>query len=216
MNYIKYAQDNQKKFGYKIVNVSGEKIALECSECGAKRTILLKSLYKNKKQMHNQFCSKYYLDICKKELGNEVGRHFHDFYRMAKERCCNPNNKDYNSYRGRFKFNSFSDFYLNCFDLYKEAVKKYHYKDLSIDRINGKLGYEKGNIRFVPMYINLQNKEYVKPVKMTNVETEEVIHGVSLGDLARKYKSIKYVSVLHRALQNGHLYKKIWKVEYDM
>lgn len=55
------------------------------------------------------------------------------------------------------------------------------------DRIEGNKGYEKGNVRFVPMKINLQNKDVVIPVMGVNIKTKEVIDANSIGELAGKY-----------------------------
>ena len=214
MNYVKYAQDNQKKLGYKIIEINGSIITIECSVCGAIRKMQLKSLYRKNEEIHNQFCRKYCLDICKKEVGKECARMFHDFYRRSHERCCNPNCKDYERYKGKFKFRDFCDFYKNCFDEYKFALKKYNANELTIDRIDSLKGYEKGNIRFVPMIENLQNKPNVKRVKMTHIYSRKVITGKSFGDLARKYKDVSYASTLYNACKENRLYKKKWKIEY--
>lgn len=220
MNYIKFAQDNQKIYNYKIIKINkmNNLAIIKCNECGAIKQCQLKSLYKSFKngniKIHNQFCSKYYLDICRKEFGNDIGKCFHDFYRRSHERCCNPKNKNYEKYKGKFKFKDFCDFFNCCYDIFKEALNKYYYKELTIDRIDSKKGYEEGNIRFVSMKENLQNKPYVKPVRMINIKTGEIINGVSFGDLARKYKHISYASSLHRALKKKILYKKEWKLEY--
>lgn len=213
MNYKKFAQDNQKKLGYKIIEMNDRFVTIRCNECKAIKNISLKTLYRTDR-IHNIFCSKYYIDICKKELGSDVGLHFHDFYRHAKERCTNPNNKDFKKYQGKFKFKDFPEFFHYCYDSYKEAIKDNYYKELSIDRIDGSKGYEPGNVRFVSMTENLQNKPYVRPVKMTNIKTGEVIETVSIGELARKYRRISDAGALHRALKNNKIYKKEWKIEY--
>ena len=217
MNYKKFAQDKQKEFGYKILKMNDVFVTIQCKTCGAIKNIQLKSLYKNYNEsqtIHNQFCSKYYLDLIRKEFGNEVSNCFHDFYRRSRERCCNPKNKDYKRYKGLFKFNDFTEFYLSCYDIYKEALKNTYCKELTIDCIDGKKGYEPGNIRFVSMLENLQNKENVKPVKMTNIKTGKIIKAVSFGELAKKYKNVSYASALHNAFKNNRLYKKEWKIEY--
>lgn len=135
-------------------------------------------------------------------------------YRYVQSRCCNPKDKDYKLYKDKMKFEDRALFLIGCEKPFKEALEKYDYKDLSIDRIDTTKGYELNNIRFVPMKINLQNKTYVKSVKMFNIETGCIIIAKSFGELAKKYKSIKYTSALHRACKNKKPYKKIWYVEY--
>lgn len=58
MNYIKYAQDNQKKYDYRIVKIEKDIITLRCQVCGVIKRMKLKTLYNHKKQIHNSFCLK--------------------------------------------------------------------------------------------------------------------------------------------------------------
>lgn len=226
MNYRKFIQDNQKRLGYKIISMNDSFVEIECNKCHAIKRMQLSSLYKNyinrKNEcpttlypFHNYLCSKYYLDLCIKDLGEKAGRHFHDFYRYSKERCENPNCKDYKRYKGLFRFEDFPDFYLHCFPAYMEGLKQFHYSKLSIDRIDGTKGYEPGNIRFTSMTKNLQNKPNVKAVKMTNINTGEIIRACSFGELAIIFKDLSCVSAIHRAFKNNSLYLKEWKIEYD-
>lgn len=217
MNIKEFLMLNSKKVNITIMNIDDDFITFKCNVCGAIKTVQTKSLYKEiikNKKIHNLFCSKYFLDLEKSSTNLETSNKFHSIYRIAKERCCNPNNKDYKHYKNKFLFNDFAHFHVTCWDLFLDSLKKYPSEPLSIDRINGQLGYQPNNVRFVPMKENLQNKPNVKPVKMTNIKTNQVIEGKSFGDLAVKFKDISYVSVLHRACKAKRLYKKIWKVEF--
>lgn len=216
MNYKKYAYDNQKKRGYEVIKIEGKLIWIKCSVCGAIRTIQLQSLYRNEsRQMHNHFCSKYYLGMITKEYNREIATKFHDFYRMAHERCCNPNNKDYQTYKGQFKFQDFPEFVLECYPLYKEALKTNYYKELSIDRIDGHKGYEPGNIRFITMTENLRNKPYIYPVRATNTKTGEIIEAASFRDLSIKITgSANSTGTFIKNCKINKLYRNIWKIEY--
>lgn len=215
LDYKKYAYDNQETLGYKILETDNNLVKIECSVCGAKRTLHLKSLYKNKSNIHNQFCSNYYLSIIANEYGKSAAKGFHDFYRRSHERCCNPNNKDYLAYKGKFKFRDFTDFFGYCYPLYKQALERHNYKELSIDRIDGTKAYEAGNIRFVTMTENLRNKPNIHPVRAINVNTGEYVEGASFQNLAMKLAGTTTATgSLIRNCKSGKYYKKQWKIEF--
>lgn len=218
MNYKKWLYDNQKTLNYKVIWTNGMIATIECNQCGARKQIQIKSLIKNRNKIHNQFCSQYYLNIAKKEIGNKAAMNFHNTYRRAHERCLNPNCKDYQKYKNKFHFIDFCEYFKSCYELYKDALKHHDSNELSIDRIDGTKGYEPGNIRFVTMTENLKNKYYVKPVKATNIIDGNVIVGVSFGDLADKLtkynkNNIVYPSTLHKAYTENKTYLKQWKIE---
>lgn len=208
-----------KKFeDIEILNHDYKYITYKCKICNAIRTVEIKSIFRNsnktKAKRHNQQCTTYHKNRIAEEIGYNAMMKLSETYRYVQSRCCNPKDKDYKLYKGKMKFEDRALFLIGCEKPFKEALKKYDYKDLSIDRIDTTKGYELNNIRFVPMKINLQNKTYVKPVKMFNIETGCIIIAKSFGELAKKYKSIKYVSSLHRAFKNKKPYKKVWYIEY--
>lgn len=221
MNYKKFIQESQKKFGFTIVEINNVFTTIKCNTCGAVKNMQNKSFYKNfyKKEienlsMHNFKCSEYYINCIKKDIGIQYAKKFHNTYRFLHERCFNQNCKDFDLYNGKCDFTDFTDFYLSCYSLFKDAINKYPNENLSIDRIDGTQNYKKDNIRFVPMRINLQNKDVVKPVKMTDIETCKVVTAVSFGELAKKYGDYKFLSGIFNACKKNHLFHKKWKIEY--
>lgn len=220
MNYKKMVYDNQKINGYKLISINEKFCTIECNECGAIKNMKLetfKTSYFNKNnKVHNNFCSKYYLDKIKKKYGLNFRTKFHNTYRFMHERCNNKNSKDFPYYKGMCKFKDFTDFYKKEFNLFLEASKNIALNEISIDRIDSNKPYEEGNIRFVTMLDNLQNKKNVKPVKMTNIKTGEIIIGKSFGDLARNYKNVSYSPTLHKAFKKKRLYKNEWKIELNI
>jgi hypothetical protein len=114
------------------------------------------------------------------------------------------------------KFEDFTDFYKKEFNLFLEASKNISLNEIYIDRIDSNKPYEEDNIRFVTMFDNLQNNKNVKPVKMTNIKTGEIIIGKSFGNLARNYKNVSYSSTLYNSFKEKKLYKKEWKIEFDI
>lgn len=153
------------------MSIHGDIITLQCTTCKSVRNMQLKSLYKNQNKFHNPFCSKYFLQKIKEKYGPEIAKKFYSTYRYAHERCCNPSCKDYPKYKGLFSFSDFTDYYHSCFSDFIQSTAKFGVNNLSIDRIDGSLGYQSGNVRFVPMAENLRNKKNVLPVKMTSIKT---------------------------------------------
>ena len=153
--------------------------------------------------------SKITLDKIRNDMGEGAAKLFHDKYRISRERCNNPNNKDYKNYAGKFKFKNLTDFYENCYEDFKQSYYKYN-GDLSIDRIDGKLGYEPGNVRFVPMKKNLQNKDCVTPVIVIDVITE---NAVAFNSIREAIKALHGGSSVYNAYKNNRLYRKRYSIE---
>lgn len=221
INYKEWNIINSKRLNYTILEDNNKTITIQCNKCGAIKTYEIKSIYtnyKNKKcEIHSENCSKYFNNLIKEELGEELLKKFRNFYRYARERCCNPNNKDYKRYAGKWHFEDYIDYYKNCYEEFKKSINKYGIDSkLSIDRINNNKGYEKGNVRFVPISINLQNKDIVIPCMGVNLVTKEIIEANSIGELAKKYFGETHISTIHSAIKRNKLYNKVWKIFYTI
>ena len=127
MNYKKMIYDNQKTMNYKLISINEKFCTIKCIKCGAIKNMNLntfkKQYYEKRNNIHNLFCSKYYLDKIKKEYGNVFKIKFNNIYKYIHERCNNKNNKDFNHYKGMCKFEDFTDFYKKEFNLFLEASK---------------------------------------------------------------------------------------------
>ena len=207
VNYYDWFLKNYINFGIEVLCCNQNEARIRCLTCGAEKTILLKSIYKSVKAKgewngHNSFCSTYYRKLIASEIGEDKGYQFAQYYRYSKERWCNPNSKDYERYKGKFGFNDYTHYSLSCFPKYKEALKIYGTDTkLSIDRIDSDKKYEPGNIRFVPMDVNLRNKKVVKEIIAYNLETKETFEGESAAILSQKIfgNTSKVSSILRHA-----------------
>ena len=87
------------------------------------------------------------------------------FYRAWSDSCyriTNQNSKDYNDYGGRglkhAYLKDFISFMHDYYDEYKAACDLYGEENITLDRIDNNLGYTKGNIRFVTMKVQCENR----------------------------------------------------------
>lgn len=218
---IEWIKTNAEALNIEIVKIENNKITVKCKECNAIKTCLIESLYGNYigkiKSIHGDSCSKYYNNIIRNELGDTYLRKFRDHYRYAKERCCNPNSKDYKRYKGKMKYKDYVDYFLDCYEVYKKSLIEYGYDaKLTIDRKDGHKGYEHGNVRFVPIKVNLQNKDIVIPVMAVNIKTHKILTAVSLYELCTKYFDENKHSAIYDSIQENKLYKNEWKMFYTI
>lgn len=103
-------------------------------------------------------------------------------YVSAKERCNNPNNKDYKNYGGRgIKFLLTKEDYKNIWN----RDKGWLLKQPSIDRINNDGNYEFNNCQFIEKKINsLKRRMFTKPILQYDLQ----------GNFIKEWKSIKEAS----------------------
>lgn len=207
----------QDLLGYDVIDISDSEIVVKCRKCDALVTNKIDSFISNRvvknSILHGDSCSKYYNNIIRSKYQEKVVSKFKAYYRYAHERCCNPNNKDYHRYNGKWKFDDYVDYYKGCFVEFEKSIKKYGLDSgLSIDRIDGTKGYEIGNVRFVPMYINSQNKDIVIPCMAVNIETQEIIKAESINELAIKYFGKNNVSAINGSIKNNGIYLNKWKI----
>ena len=197
--------------GFNLIYYTNDYVVIQCIKCGAIRKHSRK--YYNKFK-HGQDCSIYYRTIIRNVYGERTCHIFCSKYNSAKNRCTNINNKDYNTYSlYGWKFEDFSHFYICEFKNFINAVSVYGIENISIDRIDGNRGYEPGNIRFVPMFINLQNKSIIKKVKYTNLYTNEIKIFNSTKECGDAL-NIPYTRVWECCNRENKIYKNIHKFEF--
>lgn len=217
----KWILDNIEILNIQILEQNNNKLKIKCKVCEAIRTLTIESIYSNYhselRSMHGESCSKYFNDIGRKELGERSFKKFREHYRFARERCCNPNSKDYERYQGKMKFKDFVEYFKSCFHLYKQSLAQYGADvKLSIDRIDGNKGYESGNIRFVPMIVNLKNKDIIIPVIGVNIHTLEVIKANSVHELCDIYFDENKCSAISESIKQNRIYNNTWKIFYTI
>ena len=91
------------------------------------------------------------------------GLSYHPLYMaftVAYQRCTNPNNPKYKTYKGRWGKNTVVELTKYYLKEYERFVKKYPHLTPSIDRINEDGKYEIGNIRICDRVENC--KKYMK------------------------------------------------------
>ena len=213
-----YLKESYNQHNIEIISIDEYECKFKCTCCGAIKEMglgAMRSHLKTNSTFHSESCSRYFNEIIKDELGEKHLRQFIRFFRSAKDRCCNPNNKDYYRYKGKFKFKDYPEYVNHCLELYKESLKMYGDDNLSIDRVVNSKGYEVGNVRFVPMTLNLLNRDNICPVMAVNIVDKTIIECESLNQLANEYFEGKITSI-HQAIQENRLYLNTWKIFYTI
>lgn len=215
IDYVLWLKENLTTLNITILHLTHETVTFQCNVCNVVRTVQIKSLYKRNGEVHSEACSKVINEEIKRNLGKDKLQMYRSMYRRSKERCSNPNNKDYKHYKGKFKFKDFSHFYLETYQHFLHSLQIYPNEILSIDRIDGNLGYEPNNIRFVPMSVNLQNKNCVKSIMCVNINTKETYVFPSANKVAIELlNNVNCTSSVIKNIHNNSIYKKTWKFFY--
>jgi hypothetical protein len=120
-------------------------------------------------------------------------------FHSAKTRCNNPEVSSYKWYGGRGisydpdLFQSYETFWAGVGHLYESAEKEYPGEALTIDRINNDGDYTVENIRFVPRYINENNRSDNYYIKWKGVNQSATMwakqFGIPPGSLIKRHKS---------------------------
>jgi len=194
-----------------------EKIEIKCPSCGAIKTYTTKRAVPKTENIHNKSCSVYFQKIISEELGVVAKERFASTFRHAKERCCNPNSKDYERYKGKWNFIDYPEFHIDNYNSFKSLwLKTEDKRTVSIDRVDGNLPYQKDNVRWITMRENLQNKPNVKPIVAEDILTGEKIFSNSLGSLVSDNSDIfRSLSAIHSCLKKEIPYKGVWKINYQ-
>lgn len=146
-----------QKFGrltaMKSIRIHGEKRAVwECHcECGNICNVVGKNLRSGNSQSCGCVRRKRFAAMIIKH--GKYGIAEYQVYFSAKNRCTNPNNREWKNYGGRgieFRFNSFQEFL--------DHVGPRPSSELSIDRIDNMGHYEIGNLRWATWKQQANNK----------------------------------------------------------
>lgn len=131
---------------------------LECMICGSKRTkIAIKDLV-NFKNKHDKHCTIRNTEKYEKTIVQKLLR----TYNNCKTRIKKGNNdeKKYIAYKNKeFGFTDSVDFIEYCYPIIKKAMKYNDLQVLTIERIDVNLGYVKGNIDFITLQEQQNNKK---------------------------------------------------------
>lgn len=134
------------------------KMGLFLCDCGSIKEICIS----NVKRGTTKSCGCNSLDQIKK-LGKRAGKlkasyihgffgtRFYKIYASAKSRCDNKNSTSYRFYGAvgvKFDYKSFFDFKEDLYKSYTKHVQKYGEKETTLDRIDSRMGYRKGNCKW--------------------------------------------------------------------
>ena len=95
-------------------------------------------------------------------------------WKAMKQRCLNPNNKDYYHYGGRGvgiceAWMDFINFYNDMYEAYIKHEKLYGHKNTTLDRIDVNKDYEPSNCRWTTWSIQNTNKRiFQESTEITN------------------------------------------------
>lgn len=192
---------------YNILHEDCDKFFIECLTCGRKFYYSKENVYKFKHSEHG-YCGRLMHQEIRDLYGIDVERLFFSKMRAAKNRVTNPNNKDYKEYsKYGWGYKDAFDFTNNELLHFVSAVEEFNTTTLSIDRINGRLGYTPSNIRFVPMSINLQNKDKIREVISIDLESGEQCVWKSTKQCAEGLGIPYYSRVYDCCNRDNHVYK---------
>lgn len=118
-------------------------------------------------------------------------------WRGMKERCCNPNHKNYNLYKDKL-----CDEWKDSKEFFEWALKNGYEQGLSIDRIDPKLGYTPSNCQWLTKSENIIKGN--KGRKLTQVEFKGSLY--TKKELAIKL-GVKYTTLIWRLDNNKKLDK---------
>jgi len=134
----------------------------------------------------------------KSELGSLHSISEYNSYMQARNRCTNKNDAVYVGYGGRgieFRFDTFSEWW--------DALGKRPSPLHSVDRLDNDGHYEKGNIRWASKREQSVNRKFVRAVRLTHPNGDNVIY--ESAQAAERYSDIS-VDVIRRLCRGQPTY----------
>lgn len=115
----------------------------------------------------------------------------HNVWKAIKQRCNNPNSRNYKNYGGRGI--KLCDEWLVFENFYNWCVNNGYDRSLQIDRIDNDKGYEPNNVRFVDRTVNCRNRRItatisVKGKKISLATLEEIFEKNNIEIPSLRYK----------------------------
>lgn len=126
----------------------------ECPYCGKHFKATLKSIERGKKSCG---CAAH-ITTTRHGLRNTP---LYDIWAAMKQRCLNPNSRNYRHYGGR-GINICQEWIDDYLNFHKWANESGYKKGLTIDRENNDGNYEPGNCRWASTYINAENTRLLR------------------------------------------------------
>lgn len=152
-----------QRFGdYEIVDmvkVSGDThrhYLMKCTKCNRTTIKTRRAILKKERYEHGQFCSQI----------TKAPDKFRVTFMAMKTRATNPNIKCAEQYKDitTHDYIHFVDFYDDMYESWCEHVERHGIKNTTLDRIDPKGHYNRGNIRWATYQVQSENQTRITPL----------------------------------------------------
>ena len=166
-------------------------------DCGAKTVTSRNEL----RSGDSQSCGCYHKEQARiaKLTHGDTGTRLHSIWTGIKDRCTNPNNKDYEHYMG--KGVSMCPEWFNSYETFKKWALTNGYKDtLSIDRIGGNTVYSPNSCRWATGITQNRNRSKILHIK--GKKTSSTYIGISWHKSSKRWMA--QISVNKKRIHLGY------------
>lgn len=208
LNYMK--SEVGKQYGdFKIESFNEDfSYNVKCIHCSKTKRLLYNEITNNKRTSH-KYCSNGDDDNSKE------WKKFHSIWASMRTRTSNKNSKFYSHYGGRGilsdDYVNFMDFKNDLYEDFLQALSKYGFKEVSIDRIDNLKSYTKDNIRFTDKKTQARNTRRIKDVIGIS-PNNEIFEFSIIKDFAMEHNLCR--SCITECLKNRKTNHKGWVFKY--